>query len=165
MIAQSGRSAPVGTALMTVGVLMVLVSLTDLISNVVPTDPGSMEWRYGAVGVASTFLVTPLLGLVLVLAGAELQDRPGLTKAIGWLCWVLTALLVLALLAFVLDGLQFRQMNQDERRTLVTGGVAIASGKLLGGVVAFALVARSAGRLGRSAKPKDADSNLVVGRK
>ena len=60
----------IGRALVATGLLMVFVSLLDLGSNLWPFFPSAVEWRYGAVGILSGFTVTPLLGIVLMVAGA-----------------------------------------------------------------------------------------------
>ncbi|MGE0443072.1 MAG: hypothetical protein AB7S39_21515 [Gemmatimonadales bacterium] len=158
------RSAQLGTALTCAGFLMLFVALFDLMSNAYPFAPGTLEWRYGVTGMASGFTVTPLTGLVLMIFGAELAERRGLVKLLGWVCGIAAFLIVISLGLFLLDGFQMRAATPDERRTLVGRGVMVAGTKFLLSAVVYALTARAALRLGAAEPAAGGDRSPIVGR-
>lgn len=165
MAAEPSRSGPLGTIIVTAGTVLVAIALIDFLSNVFPMAPGLVEWRYAAVGMAAGFISTPLLGLALMMFGAELKGSRAFLKGAGAVAWVLAIVMVLSLVVFALDGLQVRQANDPASQNRVTAGVGIVALKLLGGAIAFALLGRAALQLGKTARTKSApDSSPVVGR-
>jgi hypothetical protein len=164
MVDQRVQSDTIGTALLATGLLMTAVSVLDLLSNLWPFSPGSIEWRYGAIGIMSGFAVTPLLGLVLLMIGAELRNLTGMVKAIGYLNVALAVLLGLILLLFLLDGLQIRQMAPEQRQAVTSRAVVIAAVRLIGGLAAFAVVGRAALRLSAPGRREASPKSPIVGR-
>ena len=49
-----------------VALLMVVPPVVDFGLNVLPWRPGQIQWRYGAVGLVSGFLMTTVLGAAMV---------------------------------------------------------------------------------------------------
>ena len=49
---------------------LVLWPLIDLLTNVWPPQLGTLQWRYGFMGLMAAFLNTPILALILAMAFA-----------------------------------------------------------------------------------------------
>jgi len=88
--------------------LLVLVPLAEATSSVWPFRPGEVIWRYGAAGLYSRVLVTPLLG-VLLASGTAVVFKHARTLRVFSVA-AFAGALVLALWSglFVLDALQMR---------------------------------------------------------
>jgi len=162
------RMSLLAGALYLVGALLLVVTLVDYLATIWPHRPSAVEWRYGSVGLAGGFLLSPLLGLTLILmAGAWSASRSALwtTEIVGVV--VAVTLVVLSAL-FILDGLQVRASVAEEMKGPFLFGVAKALFKLLTGAAAFFLASVAARRVRRttlvtgSAK-KGAAGTLVVG--
>ena len=88
--------------------LLVVTPLVDLIANVWPIRLGDVGWRYGAVGVASGYVITPLLGIALAcFIGVALRQRVVLRALVG-VCLAVAVVLVIASIDFVMDAMQLR---------------------------------------------------------
>jgi hypothetical protein len=88
--------------------LLVATPVVDILANTWPLRFGDVTWRYGAVGMFSGFLLTPLLGVglsswVALTLGHRMTQR---VLMIG--CLVVAVLLVIAGLSFLLDVVQLR---------------------------------------------------------
>lgn len=107
--------------------LLVLVPAMDLSMQLWPLDPGQPSWRFGAVGMVSRGVLTPMLGLFLALATATFAGHVRTGRTLSVLSGLL-ALAVLGLVAvFALDGLQIRSMvtSETQRRFEATSLVAL----------------------------------------
>jgi hypothetical protein len=98
-----------GVAVYAVGALIVVISVGDFISNVWPWRVGAVDWRYGAIGIMSTYLVTPIVGLLLVTITAALLEQTAFLRALAVGYIVMAMFLTVAVVAFLLDSLQVRQ--------------------------------------------------------
>ncbi|HET8625487.1 MAG TPA: hypothetical protein VFM14_18145 [Gemmatimonadales bacterium] len=105
----SSRGRTVVGALLPVALLLIASPLADLTAALLPLRFAEVSWRFGAYGLLTNALVTPILGLaiILVLYGFRGQRRP-IAVAAG-----VAALVALVLIGgfalFVLDYLQLRQ--------------------------------------------------------
>ena len=90
------------------GALMVVLSLVDLVTNVLPLQFGELQWRYGAWGLLAGFLLTPVLGMFMLAAAAAVLVHGGALKTLWWINLAVSVVLVLGSVMFVLDVLQFR---------------------------------------------------------
>jgi hypothetical protein len=120
-----------------VAALLILIPLIDFVSNIWPLKPDEARWRFGGVGLISGYLVTPLLGdLLLVISVAMLERRT--TQRVIAVANLVTALLLTGiLLSYPLDVLQLRG-NVPADSLAVFQGTALRSAiKLLLLVVAF----------------------------
>ena len=87
--------------------LLIVTPAIDYATNITPWRPGSVDWRYAAVGLLSGFLLTPLLGMALAsLLAATGQRRARVVVGIvNVLC---AAGLVILIPLYALDFLQVR---------------------------------------------------------
>lgn len=107
---------PLVFVLYTMVALMIVMPLGETLLSIWPLRMGEAAWRFGAAGLFSRALMTPLLGLVLLWVIAFLlgHRRAVITTA------VVAALgaLVLALAEgmFVLDAVQMRAQVREEAK-------------------------------------------------
>jgi len=89
-------------------VLLVVFPIAEFVTGVWPLRPESLQWRYGAVGLSTGYLLTPLLGFVLA---AGVAAAAGHDRALRWMAnlSILLSLLIAALMvSFTLDVMQLR---------------------------------------------------------
>lgn len=118
--------------------MLVLISLGDYVANVWPFQFGEEGWRYGAVGLLSGFLVTPLLGAFIGAIMAIQRRRRVLLTTISVLELVTAAFLLIICLVFVLDAVTLRSVVRPDTVKAFDVSVAKALGKHLLVIVAFA---------------------------
>ena len=133
------------------GIAMVLPML-DLLVAIMPFKPATVVWRFGAVGLYSSAIGTPLLLLLFIYMLAHVAGDRKVTMVVS----VLAALIALSLVAgsgaFVLDTLQMRQRIQPAAQTkFMTASVQAILKLALEGLGALVL-AISAFRAGRGIK-------------
>ena len=88
--------------------VLVLVPILDVLLQVWPLDPGEASWRFGAIGILSRSLLTPLLGLLLAMATAAAAGHRHALRLTGALSGLLAVGLVAVGGLFALDGLELR---------------------------------------------------------
>ena len=124
-----------------VAIVFLLSPLVDVVTNVYPFELGSVQWRYGAVGIMSNYLISGVFGLLLGTFAAVLGGH----AKVLWVFFALNLALAVALVAllglFALDVLQLRSMVRPEAADMFGIGAGKAALKLL-------LVAASLGLLG-----------------
>jgi hypothetical protein len=157
-----------GVAVYAVGILIMLISAGDFISNVWPWRVGAVDWRYGAIGILSTYLVTPIVGLLLVTITAALLEHTAFLRTLAVACVVMSMILTVAVIAFLLDSLQVRQGVQPTSKWFTTVSFMIAAVKHFLAIGTLAILGRSAwrasGRDGEGPVPKASrESDLIVG--
>jgi hypothetical protein len=94
--------------------IMILFPVIDFALQVWPPVLQQSSWRFGAIGIVSRLLITPFLGLFLILVIAAWREHLRVLQAFT----LLNALLVLGFLAllvvFALDGLEVRALVTPE---------------------------------------------------
>jgi len=92
-----------------VAVLLIASPAIDLVGAVLPARPGEISWRFGVFGLLTNSLVTPMLGLAILMVVATLLERRRTVRRLTILTLILDVILLLGLGLFVLDFLQLRQ--------------------------------------------------------
>ncbi len=135
---EAGHLGPsLGRGLYAVAALLVLISALDFAAAIWPFVPGDAGWRYGAIGLLSGFLVTPLVGVTLAALVAVEQRHTGVLRVLGFLALATGAVLLVGIVAFALDAIQVRRdAATPELRRLTELSAAKAALKLLSGTVA-----------------------------
>jgi hypothetical protein len=150
-----------------VGFLLIVVSVFDFATTILPAAPSDVSWRYGAVGLLSGFTLTPLLGGWIVAFTAASAGHRGVGVAMAALHLVVAVVIVLAVIGFGLDALQVRRATAEEQRALTELSSLKAVVKLLpsAAVAAWLGVAGlKTGRAGASPRSEGPASPVVVGR-
>jgi hypothetical protein len=127
-----------------VALLLICVPLVDIGIRSLGAEAGSLQWRFGTVGLLFGNLGTVLLGLGLSGFIAALTGNRQALRTVGFVAIIL-AVVVFALMAlFALDALQMRRLvaPQVKRQILLSSaGAAFSAGF---GMLAALLVGRSA---------------------
>lgn len=118
--------------------LLVLFPLTDALSTVWPLRPGEFQWRFGAVGLFSQALMTPLLGLVLALVTAFVLEHRAVLRTLSVLAALGGVLLLVVLAGFALDAAQMRgQVRPELKSNFDVASIAAAMKLLLAAILAL----------------------------
>ncbi len=149
--------------------LLVFWPAVDFLTTVWSPRLGSVEWRYGAVGLMAAYLTTPILGigLAMVLAYALRHTRTLLFLSVISLLGAL--FLIPAMGSFALDVLQLRNARPPEALPSFQAGALIAEMKHLTAFVALSLFClggwKTAGDLSKRAQASEprGRSGEVVG--
>jgi len=154
-------------ALYPVTLLLILVPLCDLALRGFPPQFGSLQWRFGIVGVLFGNFGTILLGLGLTGLIAALAGHRMTLRILGYVAMILGAITIAALALFVLDAVQMRQLvNANVKRTVLLGSIGAMFAALLGAVALFSIargaLAASAGSSAASRRARPAAAPLVV---
>jgi len=156
-------------ALYVVAAVFILSPLVDVVTNFYPLDPGSVQWRYGAVGIMSNYLISAVFGLLLGTCIAAIAGG----RMARWMFTILdlatAAVLILVLALFSLDVLQLRNVVRPEAADMFKIGALKAALKLVMVAVALALLgigglraARANGGTAAKRGRKDKDAPLLV---
>lgn len=166
------RLRPLAAAIAFAGALLVFLTAIDFVLTVWPLRFGTVGWRYGSAGLLGGFLLTPLLGVAMLMAVAALCEYRGMQGLMMVLSLVMAILLALVLVGFALDALQVRVGVADDQRRTFDIGVIKAAFKHLTGTVAFGWLALGArqslvqmGRSSDASRRGEKSSKLVVGEK
>lgn len=126
-----------GAAYFTIGLLVVLPFI-DLAANLWPWQPGSVDWRFGAYGLLSGYLMTPMIGVAVALLAAVAWGHRRVARLLGATSLGLGILILVGAGLFALDVLQLRASIPPEglSRFDVGGAKAIVKN----GSMAVALV-------------------------
>ena len=152
-----------------VAFLLIVFPLLDTALSVYPTRVSEVAWRFGATGLFSRALMTPMLGLLLAFGVALLAEHRAAQRVIAVLSGLLVLTLAGAVVLFTLDALQMRVQVRPEAKTAFDLASAAALAKYITGAVvalAFAIMSWKAAssRDGRVSKVRRAEeSTLVVG--
>jgi hypothetical protein len=123
-------------------VLAAIFPFLDVLSGLIPLNLGNATWRFGAVGVFSTYVMGLSLELVLLAVLAALSNHRRVLLVLG----VISLLLALALLGgtvlFLLDALQTRARVNPAMLKRFDFATAGATGKLVFYAIANLILAR-----------------------
>jgi hypothetical protein len=123
--------------------LLVLEPMGDLLSQVLPLQPGELAWRFGFLGFFANNLLTPLLGATLAMVAAAYLGHGRALRVFSVVSLLAAVTLALALGGFTLDALQLRRSVQPAMTSRYDAGALIAVAKYLAGIVGFAVLART----------------------
>lgn len=146
--ARKGSHGIVG-ALLLVGAVCIAYPALDLLLNNLPLAPTQPGWRYQVGGMVSQLMVTPFLGLALILLGAWRGRHPRLLRSVAVLCFLATLALAALTVVFYMDaqGLASVIPPDDQRPFRLATGRAMAKNIISSGVLAAlgVLALRAAG--------------------
>jgi hypothetical protein len=118
---------------------LLLVPFLDLLVQVWPMLPSQSAWRFGTLGLLSRTLITPSLGLLLLLGAALSAEHAQLLRVISALSGVISLVLFGCLALFLIDGIEVRALVAEDGKDRFDLTALVASAKLgMGFVVTFA---------------------------
>ena len=123
-----------------------ILPLIDLLMAISPMHPGTVMWRFGAVGLISSAIGAPLLVLVLVYALALLCGDRKVVITVGIIAAVIALLMILGAGSFTLDALQMKGRVNPAALDKFKGASALALVKLVVMAIASIVLAVSAFR-------------------
>ncbi|MGQ0765757.1 MAG: hypothetical protein ACT4OZ_08840 [Gemmatimonadota bacterium] len=94
--------------------LLVATPALDFLSGIQPITMSNIQWRFGAVGLMSGFLLTPLLGIAIAMGTAQYADHGIVQRILAILNLTIAGLFLAILVAFVLDILQLNSAVEAE---------------------------------------------------
>jgi hypothetical protein len=113
----------------------------DFGANVWPWQPGSIQWRFGSVGLFAGPLASLVLGIFLLMAGAWTLKHRRVQRTLAILSGILVVLLLLTMVGFALDAVQMRASVRQESQGPLSSVVVQAAVKYL--IIMLALTALS----------------------
>lgn len=135
------------------GVLLMLVPLLDFVTSVLPLHVINLQWRFATIGLFSNFLLTPLLGMGLLITVAAVREHYRVQRllAIANSCF---ALLVVGLLVlFSLDIVQLNASVPPERASEFHMAAFKAVAKYVLGWMVVVSLAVAGWRISSSTRP------------
>lgn len=123
------------------GIQFLALPVVDYVMNVWPIQMGAVNWRYGAAGLAGGFLLTPLLGFLILLGTALAFGHRRAQKAVGVLGALVGVALLLVSAILVFDALQLRGAVDDTAKWMFDAGVFKALVKNIAGGLFCILIA------------------------
>lgn len=145
-----------------------ILPMVDLVMTIWPMHPGTVMWRFGAVGLVSGAIGAPLLVLTLVYAVALFAGDRRVVITVSILAALIGLFLLIGAGAFSLDALQMKGRVNPQALDKFKTASAVALIKLL--VLGFSslFLSVSAFRASRTAKREAArvsrpGATLVVG--
>jgi hypothetical protein len=153
-----------------VALSLMLFPLVDSVLSIWPPRSAQVAWRFGAVGLLSRAVMTPLLGFLLAYAIALFLGHRRMLQTVAVLSILLGICVVAALGLFGLDALQMRAQVVPQAKTAFDVASVTAVLKYLFSLVVFAAFAWGGLKAARGAAAKHhpressaADSPLLVG--
>jgi hypothetical protein len=148
------------SALTTAGVYVFLFFLflwpfVDLASTAWPFLPGSLQWRFGFLGLLTAYWHTPILAVILGMFLALFLGHRKTMAGISLLCflWALAILVILVL--FPLDVIQIRSTTSEENRAVLQTGGILSELKHLTALITVSLLGLGGWRTARKIKKKE----------
>jgi hypothetical protein len=105
---------------------MIIFPLLDAVLTVWPLRLGEVSWRFGAVGIFSRGLMSPLFGLILMYGLALIYEHRVVQRVVAVLAAIAATAVASAAVLFVLDALQMRGQVQPQMKTAFDVATVVA---------------------------------------
>jgi hypothetical protein len=128
-------------ALYSIAFMLMLIPLSEAALSVWPMRAGTASWRYGATGLVSRALMTPLLGLAIASGAAIALDHRRMLRTLAVAAALGTLLLVSASGLFALDALEVHNRVRLDARSAFYAATLQATAKIAAAITVLALVA------------------------
>jgi hypothetical protein len=97
-----------------IAIILILIPIVDTTLAVSPLQPASVGWRFGALGLGSQAIMTPLLGGFLAVVTAVVLGHRRALRALQVLALIVAVLFAAAIVLFLLDAIQMRTGIRSE---------------------------------------------------
>lgn len=151
-----------------VAFLLIALPLLDSVLGVWPLRINEATWRFGAVGLFSRAVMTPLLGVLLGLLFAVVAGHSAAARAFSILAFLGVGAALFALGFFALDTLQTRVQIRTEALRAFDTAAGIAVAKYVAGIAVASLLgvggwraSRGGGGVRRKKELKDGAAGLI----
>lgn len=169
---------PLAWAAYAVALLLIIMPLVELVLGIWPLRIGQLNWRFGAAGLVSQSVMTPLLGMLLAVATAAAVGHRLLARVLSGIAVAGGILGILAIAMFTLDALEARASVRPEAmvafdRATIVAGMRYSLGTItafllgIGGWKASRKGSRAAAAVGSAPKPRTSgdDPRVLIGAK
>ncbi|HEX7122904.1 MAG TPA: hypothetical protein VF178_11080 [Gemmatimonadaceae bacterium] len=109
--------------------ILVTISILDFLQSVSGFQPGSIQWRFATVGLLSSYLVMPMLGSLITIVVAAVNEHRAVQRIMGIVNVVAAVALLVLLMGFALDVLQLRNSVPSENVDAFTAASLRAGAK------------------------------------
>jgi hypothetical protein len=99
-----------------VGGVLIFLPVLDLALSIAPIRLSDPAWRFGAEGLLSRALLTPVLGLLIWLVVSAVLENRRILRLISGACALLALSMIAVAVMFVLDALQVRPRISAEAK-------------------------------------------------
>ena len=134
--------------------------LVDLATTGWPFRPGSVEWRYGFLGLMTAYWHTPILAILSSMGLALFLRHKKTLRLLSVLCLLWSAVLFIVMVLFPLDVIQLRSATPPENLAFFQTGALLSELKHLTAFVAVFLLGwggwRTVGKMPKSARSTEA---------
>jgi hypothetical protein len=110
---------------------MIVFPLIDTVLTVWPFRVSEVSWRFGATGIFSRGLLSPLFGLILVFGLALIFEHRIVQRAVAVVAAILVPVFASACILFALDAVQMRGQVQPQMQTPFDVASLVAFAKLV----------------------------------
>jgi len=124
-------------------------AIVDAATNAWPFFYGSAEWRFGAAGIFSNYLITMLFGLLMMAAIGVAKQQQKALRVVGATAGLMTLVLLAGSIGYVLDTFQVRPAVREDQFDMYRIGAvktAFKIGCTLLGTIALTLASFKAAR-------------------
>lgn len=118
---RSDRLTRLAWPLLVVGTLLIVMPMIDLGTTLMPFQARAIRWRFGAAGLISGALVSPLLGLTAIFGAGLIRESRGIERTVGVIASLAALCIGGLLLMFALDAVQLRGLVRPEAQTAFDG--------------------------------------------
>jgi hypothetical protein len=127
-----------------IGASLTLIPLFDAVMSAMPLRPGDVGWRFGFEGLMSRAIMTPMLGLLIVLVCATAFEHRRVVRVVAILAAVAAASSLILIVFFALDALTLRrQVRPDTLRAFDLASLGAVAKYLWGSIVLTVVAAGS----------------------
>lgn len=117
---------------------LIAMPAVDYAQSIGAPQLGSAQWRFASIGLLSSVLTTPVLGIALAVVIAATREHHAAQRVFAWLTLGTAAMLLMLTVLFALDALQLRGGVPDEARANMERASLRAVLKYLGTVALLA---------------------------
>jgi hypothetical protein len=129
---------PLAKPFYAVALLLTLIPILDFWATVAPTQWNEVRWRFGALGIFSGFLLTPLFGAVVTMSMAAMMEHRRMQFVWAIINAVIGTIVIAAAALFTLDAVQIRgQLAGDSARAFDLVAMRTTGKLVLGAAMYF----------------------------
>lgn len=137
-----------------VALVFLISPAADVVANAWPIEPGNIQWRFGAAGIASNYLLSVVMGLAIGVAAAVASGGRVMLRVFTVLSLLVGVTSALVALAFPFDVLQLRGNVREDALGMFAIGSMKAELKILVTAVALILLGVAGFKTARAQAPR-----------
>jgi len=147
-----------------VAALLVFFPALDFVMSIGAPQPGNIQWRFASVGLLSSYLLTPILGIGMAFVIAAVTGSAVVQRLLVVLSFLGTLLMVVLTIGFLLDVVQLRvSIPADGQRAFRNASMRAIGKNVLCGVALFVLGWRARRMIPeRSREPRSKTVRIVT---